>query len=67
MKLAKSQVDAKQNPVIVLLLFQNNSNFSSKNYKIYSRIYKKICKKTLMAWLYLCDYTINRNENEDEN
>ena len=56
MKSAKDQVNAKQYPEAELLLFENYSDSSSK-----------LSSKTKQVCLRLSDYTINHNENEDEN
>ena len=57
----KNQAYAKQHPEAELWLFENyshsSSTLSSKNNRTYSKKYVKE--------LYLWDYTINHNENED--
>ena len=62
----KKSANAKQHPEAELLLFENNSHslstLSSKNNRTYS---KKWAKE--QVFLYSRDYTINHNENEDEN
>ena len=61
LKLVKNQAYAKQHPEAELWLFENyshsSSTLSSKNNRTY-------CKKYVKE-LYLWDYTINHNENED--
>ena len=65
MKLPKNQANAKQHPEAELMLFGNYSHSSptssSKNNKIYSKKYTKeqMC-------LYSWDYTINHNQNKNE-
>ena len=65
LKLTKDQENAKQHPEAELLLFENHSHslstLSYNNNKIYS---KKQAKEQVC--LYLWDYTINHNENEEE-
>ena len=63
--MAKNQANAEQHPEAELFLFENysysSSKLSSKNNKIFIKKAKdQVC-------LYLRDYMINHDENEDEN
>ena len=60
--MAKNQVNVKQHPEAEILLFENHSHSSCENNKMYSR---KQAKEQVC--LNLWEYTINHNENEDEN
>ena len=65
-KLTKNQQNAEQHPEAELLLLENYSHssftLSSKNNRTYSKNSAKE-QVRLHSW----DYTINYNENEDEN
>ena len=63
MKLAKNEANAKQDPEAELKLFESYSHFSSTLTS--KNISKNNHKK--QACLFSWDYTINHNENEDEN
>ena len=66
LKLAKNQANAKQHPEAELLLFENYSHFSSTLSSKSNRTYSKKQAKEQVC-LYLRDYRINHDENEDEN
>ena len=65
LKLAKNQAYAKQHPEAELLLFEHYSHFSSTLLSKNNRIYSKKQAQEQFC-LYLWDYAINRNEDEDE-
>ena len=64
--MANNQPNAKQHPDAELFIFENYLLFSytslSKNKETYSKRWAKE-----QACFYSEDYTINHNENEDEN
>ena len=63
--MAKNQANAEQHPEAELFLFENYSYSSSKLTSKNNKIFIKKAKD--QACLYLRDYMINHNENEDEN
>ena len=65
LKLAKNQANAKQQPKTELLLFEHYSHSSSTLLSKNNRIYSKKQAEEQFC-LYLWDYAINRNEDEDE-
>ena len=62
LKLVKNQANAKQHHEAELLLFEHYSHSSCENNRTYSQKSAKV-KVFLNSW----DYTINHNENKDEN
>ena len=65
LKLAKNQANAKQQPKNELLLFEHYSHSLSTLLSENNRIYSKQQAEEQFC-LYLWDYAINRNEDEDE-
>ena len=66
MNLAKNQAKAKEHPAAELLLIEN---YLHSSFMLSSKISMTLSKKWAkgQVCLYSWDYTINHNENEDEN
>ena len=66
LKLAKNQANAKQHPEAELLVLENYSHSSSTLLSENNRTHS-IKQAKEQSCLYSWDYTINHNDNEDEN